>query len=262
MKCQSWREVERSQRPATANIQPILFTFAVSKLERSSKSQRLATREHPPISVTFAVSKLEVERSQRFATREHTVHLLHLCSVKIGEIEGCQNWQSANIPFISVTEKCQSWRGREFSKIRIANISPYSPPLGMQSWRGRAQSKIRNIRTSPTYSPPLQCQSWRCRKRSQRFATENITLILSPLQCQGLERSRTVKYLQPLNIPLISNHLRGVEVLKTFDTFKPLEILNHLAVVVGRKSWNEASKTAVRMVVLGDAELAVQAGLP
>ena len=90
----------------------------------------------------------------------------------------------------------------------------------------------------------------------------NIQLICVTFAVLKLEMSSAVKDWQKWNIPLISVTCEVLRYSKPSILLSDWRYANHLAVVVGRKSRNEASKTAVRMVVLGDAELAVQAGLP
>ena len=120
------------------------------------------------------------------------------------------------------------------------------------------------------------------------WQSENIWLISVTFAVSKLERSSAVKDLQPQNIPPISvtfevsklersSAVKDSQPTNITPIFVTCEVLryskpsmllsdwrfsNHLAVVVGRKSRNEASKTAVRTVVLGDAESAVQAGVP
>ena len=75
-----------------------------------------------------------------------------------------------------------------------------------------------------------------------------------------LERSREVKEEQELNIPLMSVTCEVLRCSNPFILIRDRKARNHPTVVVGRKSRNEASNTAVRMVVLGDLKVPAQAG--
>ena len=94
------------------------------------------------------------------------------------------------------------------------------------------------------------------------WQSANIPFISVTFAVLKLERSSAVKDSQYKNIIFISLTSVVLRYSKPSILLSDRRPVNHLAVVVGRKSRNEASKTTVRTVVLGDAKLAVQAGEP
>ena len=91
---------------------------------------------------------------------------------------------------------------------------------------------------------------------------ENILHIPVTFEVSKLERLSAVKDWHPSNIPLISVTCEVLRCSRPSMLLSDRRSVNHPAVVVGRKSRNEASKIAVRTVVSGYTELAVQAGVP
>ena len=89
---------------------------------------------------------------------------------------------------------------------------------------------------------------------------ENILFIFVTLEVSKLEKSIEVKEEQELNIPLMSVTCEVLRCSNPFILIRDRKARNHPTVVVGRKSRNEASNTAVRMVVLGDSKVPAQAG--
>ena len=90
---------------------------------------------------------------------------------------------------------------------------------------------------------------------------ENISSISVTSEVSKVVRSREVKDEQALNIPLISVTCEVLRCSKPSMCFSDLREYNHRAVLLGRKSRNEASKTAMRTVVLGDNLAPAQAGV-
>ena len=90
----------------------------------------------------------------------------------------------------------------------------------------------------------------------------NILFISVTCAVSKLDRSSAVKDSQSENISLISVTCEVLRYSKPSMLLSDWRYVNHPAVVLGRKSRNEASKTTVRTVVLGDTKLAAQAGVP
>ena len=86
----------------------------------------------------------------------------------------------------------------------------------------------------------------------------NIEYMNITFEVSKLDRSSAVKDSQSENILLISVTCEVLRYSKPSILLSDRRPVNHPAVVVGRKSRNEASKTAVRTMVLGFINLAVQ----